>query len=96
MCLFNLAKDVLCLRAHSHERNPPKAAVAKAHASLALADLNPSLGMMSGGMVSSSNSLLTCTILPSADMYVSLPAGSYHGCWGWCELPAFCVPFLAC
>ena len=97
VCLIiNVGKNVLCLRAHSHERHPPKAAVAKARASLALSDLTPSLGMMSGGMVSSNNSLLACTILPGADMYVSLPAGSYHGSWGWCELPAFCVPFLAC
>jgi hypothetical protein len=94
MCQLNVGTNVLCLRARSHECHPPKAAVAKAYASRALADLNPSLGMMSGGMVSNNNSLVACTILPSADMYLSLPAGSWHGSWGWCDLLAFCVTVI--
>lgn len=55
------------------------AALAKASAGVSLIDLNPSLGMMSKGTCSTSNELLSCTVLSGSDLWVSLEPDDLHG-----------------
>ncbi len=44
-----------------------------------MTDLHPSLHMMgSGGVAGKSNSLISCTVLPTSDIWVSLSPGDLH------------------